>query len=416
MGWRRAWRAPLGWLTVCAFAGAMMACQPEKSNGLYELFLEGDSMPLGPRSTLHVTFYGLRQPRAERPGARLFTLEEPAPTLPMTFRYQAPGDLHTLIPEQPDRDDAGVYLEVAIDVDGDGSICVGDYLDDPPGITTALWQYNGYLMTLGPTSIEACTAVGDLRLGLPERAWLERYVAASRVRARSRCECVEPSLDRDLCVDRRAETMLDAGCILEGARAAGWTDEDFLCLVEAEEEHARCVSEADTCSMASSCPSTATDCGDHVASPSSDFRDAQDACIADRIIGATRGCRVSESPARTIGAAVFTGTTVGQGNDTSPGCRLGDDGADVAHGWVAPTTGRFRFDSGGSTAEVLLHVRRDCIGPDLVCDPNNAHEARPEGGSLVELDATRGDELVVIVDTRARGRHGDSVVNVTEVP
>lgn len=105
-------------------------------------------------------------------------------------------------------------------------------------------------------------------------------------------------------------------------------------------------------------------------------------------------------------------TTVSGGQDSFSLSCGGIGGSDVAFVWNAPFSGRFAFDTKGSSFDALIGVIDGfCGGPELGCDDDN-------GGDLagrVEVDLFAGQLVTIIVDSFGT-IFGDVVVNVDEVP
>lgn len=119
-----------------------------------------------------------------------------------------------------------------------------------------------------------------------------------------------------------------------------------------------------------------------------------------------------------LGAAVATGNTAGASRrlDT-PGCgmetgapRGGTGAPEAVFRWVAPSTGRFQFDTLGSGYDTLLYVRLgDCNGAELGC---NDDVAMGTTASSVGFTLQRGEAVFVVVDGYGSAA-GSFVLNIT---
>lgn len=119
-------------------------------------------------------------------------------------------------------------------------------------------------------------------------------------------------------------------------------------------------------------------------------------------------------PASPTGASVFSGTTVGAGNDSAPGagCTTFQSNNDVSYAWTAPSTGRFVIDTAGSATDTLLYVRQGCSTfTDLVCHDDVADMNLT---SRVVLDAVMGTQYIIYVDSfnSMTAEGGAFVVNI----
>lgn len=105
------------------------------------------------------------------------------------------------------------------------------------------------------------------------------------------------------------------------------------------------------------------------------------------------------------GEVTAQGTTVGRGDDSTPNC-VGSMAPDVAFQWVAPFDGLFTFDTQGSNYDTSLYVRNGCVMNDLACNDDFFGVQ-----SMVQVQATAGDVLVIIVDGFSNAS-GNFVLNI----
>ncbi|WAS97021.1 hypothetical protein [Nannocystis punicea] len=100
-----------------------------------------------------------------------------------------------------------------------------------------------------------------------------------------------------------------------------------------------------------------------------------------------------------------------KGDDFSLSCG-GIGGTDLEVVWTAPVTGRFQFDTIGSTFDSLLAVLEGvCFGGELACDDDS-------GGNLtskVEVDLIVGQTVTLVIDSFGQST-ADVVYNITQVP
>jgi hypothetical protein len=104
----------------------------------------------------------------------------------------------------------------------------------------------------------------------------------------------------------------------------------------------------------------------------------------------------------------LSGSTAGAGDDWSPACSAGE-GEDVALSFVAPSTGRFLFDTLGSSFDTVLYVLDGCDGGELSC---NDDYGGPTSAAPADLEAGQG--VVVVVDGFQEA--GAFTLHVGEIP
>ena len=93
----------------------------------------------------------------------------------------------------------------------------------------------------------------------------------------------------------------------------------------------------------------------------------------------------------TVEGRLEGGSTLGDASCSNGGNRSGER----AFGFVAPVSGTFRFDTGGSSVDTVLYVRDGvCTGPELGCNDDGGTGK----ASLLELALEQGQRVVVVVD------------------
>jgi hypothetical protein len=122
----------------------------------------------------------------------------------------------------------------------------------------------------------------------------------------------------------------------------------------------------------------------------------------------SRSC-ADEDLGSKMGSPVTFGSTAQRGND-SPACA--GSGNDVTFRWVAPSAGRYRIDTCGSTFDTVLVLRRGtCTGPLIDCEDDSAECDR--NAILMETLAA-GEEVVIVVD--GFGSSGFFLLNIALAP
>jgi hypothetical protein len=104
-------------------------------------------------------------------------------------------------------------------------------------------------------------------------------------------------------------------------------------------------------------------------------------------------------------------TATGADNDFAPSCG-GAVGADVAIAWIAPSTGRFRFDTFGTGWDTVLAVYAACGGAELVCND----DANATLQSQVTFDAIAGTTYIVVIDSYGTTTGDVLTLGVAPVP
>ncbi|MEM6990923.1 MAG: hypothetical protein AAF721_10510 [Myxococcota bacterium] len=110
-----------------------------------------------------------------------------------------------------------------------------------------------------------------------------------------------------------------------------------------------------------------------------------------------------------VGIGIGSGSTVGAGDDTQPGCTA-TTGDDLAFQWTAPTTDNYRVDTFGSDFNTVLSVRDGCGGAELVCN----NQAGGGDQSQVTFAATEGTTYSIVVDGFAES--GNITLSVLPLP
>lgn len=143
------------------------------------------------------------------------------------------------------------------------------------------------------------------------------------------------------------------------------------------------------------------------------FEDEVDACAS----GDDTSPPVSSGscPEIVIGSATGTGATTGSTEgyaaDSAGSCG-GADAPDVSVQWTVPSTGTWVIDTAGSGFDTLLYVTDGCGGAELACDDDGAGSLQ----SRVEVEATAGQSLVIVVDGFGSGDAGAFVLNIQPAP
>jgi hypothetical protein len=95
-----------------------------------------------------------------------------------------------------------------------------------------------------------------------------------------------------------------------------------------------------------------------------------------------------------FGAAIASGTTVGENDSYSLGC-LATDGADVALAWIAPSAGTWTFSLAGSSYDTAIALRSpDCGGDEIACNDDGPTDLT----SVLDVDLVAGERLIIVVD------------------
>ncbi len=127
--------------------------------------------------------------------------------------------------------------------------------------------------------------------------------------------------------------------------------------------------------------------------------------------GGTDGsCSEDSSASDAVGSHVFAGT-IGARDNVVLSCGVGGSN-DVVRRWRAPRTGRYLFDTIGSNFDTVLALLRGtgCNQANEVCNDDVANLA---GTSALWLDATIGEEFLVVVEDLTSSSQNHYNVNIT---
>jgi hypothetical protein len=122
------------------------------------------------------------------------------------------------------------------------------------------------------------------------------------------------------------------------------------------------------------------------------------ACFADFVcvwgggIGPGDFSCVDEDLGSATGNAVASGSTMGQGNDFTPGCVM-SNAPDVQFVWTALVGGSYTFDTVGSSFDTVLSVREDCVGAELECNDDTMMTQ-----SEVTVELMAGQSVMIVID------------------
>lgn len=151
---------------------------------------------------------------------------------------------------------------------------------------------------------------------------------------------------------------------------------------------------------------------------------------SDRSEGLPDVAAVNDSPAvercdaRDLGSAL--GTAVARGNTMNttghfdtPACgmemgapRGGTRAPDAVFRWVAPRTGRFQFDTAGSSYDTLMYARlSNCDGPELACNDDVSTGVTTSSASFT----IQHDEVIYIIIDGYGTAAGPFVLNIAEL-
>ena len=135
-----------------------------------------------------------------------------------------------------------------------------------------------------------------------------------------------------------------------------------------------------------------------------------------------------EDLGESTGDEIGSGSTTGMGDDYSGSCG-GSGGADVAYLWTAPTTGRYQFDTIGSSFDTLIRLflaeSGGGLGEGVLCgsggssgDASDLGCDDDSGGSLTSsltYSVTEGTEYVVVVDGFSSGSSGEYLLSINSL-
>ncbi|MCA9609907.1 MAG: hypothetical protein KC619_30130 [Myxococcales bacterium] len=146
------------------------------------------------------------------------------------------------------------------------------------------------------------------------------------------------------------------------------------------------------------------------------FGDSIDTCIETDVVGAAGTCPDDTGAVSTTGMSVFTGTTVGAGNDLEPpaGCHAIDGGGgspEMAFRWTAPADGTYVFDTAGTPFDTVLFLQASCDAAAMSLGCND-DRSDTDLRSAVMATLTSGQEVLVVVEGFDTTSAGTFVVNI----
>lgn len=133
-------------------------------------------------------------------------------------------------------------------------------------------------------------------------------------------------------------------------------------------------------------------CGGGASCPTGMACFAEFVCVWGGGIGPGDFTCADEDLGNATGNAVASGSTVGQGNDFTPGCVM-SNAPDVQFVWTALVGSTYTFDTVGSTYDTVLSVREDCVGPELECNDDTVMTQ-----SQVTVDLAAGQSVLIVMD------------------
>ncbi|MDQ3031669.1 MAG: hypothetical protein M3Y87_04570 [Myxococcota bacterium] len=186
----------------------------------------------------------------------------------------------------------------------------------------------------------------------------------------------------------------------------------FSCITHNNRALSTCLEAAD-CDTAAIDACEGVECDDPPMAAAEAYVAARGPCVAEMITGPAGTCPEG-ALVMTTGMAVFAGTTIGAGNDSSGGTTEcgGEDAPDRAFRWAAPSAGTYVFDTVGSTFDTILYLRGACTETTTLACSDDIEVAANNLRSRTMLTMTAGQEIVVIVDGYGDAGAGDFVVNI----
>lgn len=246
------------------------------------------------------------------------------------------------------------------------------------------------------------------------------------------CRCLptrDPSYTEARCLALAGPNADVSACEDEATAAVGaGFDGYYRCVTAATEAQTACMAAPGACNDATvvSCngvfATALSTCQSMIsATAGMTYVDTYRRCITERVTGTAMGCPDAPTEVSSaLGTAVFSGSTTLAGDDTAPATACFADpmdemnarGApDRAFRWAAPSAGRFRFDTVGSSYDTLLYLRDTCdASMDLACADDI--ELGLDQDSCVIVDLAAAQEVVLVVDGFGELAHGAFVVNV----
>jgi hypothetical protein len=133
-------------------------------------------------------------------------------------------------------------------------------------------------------------------------------------------------------------------------------------------------------------------CGGGASCPTGMVCFAEFVCVWGGGLGPGDFSCVDQDLGSATGNGVAMGSTIGQGNDFTPGCVM-SSAPDVQLVWTPLVAGTYTFDTLGSTFDTVLHARVDCVGPQLACNDDTFMTL-----SQITLDLVAGQSVMIVID------------------
>jgi hypothetical protein len=106
----------------------------------------------------------------------------------------------------------------------------------------------------------------------------------------------------------------------------------------------------------------------------------------------------------------LVGNTLGLADTYTPTCGASPGSGDASFAWDVPYSGRFRFDTVGSSFDTVLAIEKGvCSGDEVACNDDRQNSSESEA----TLDLVGGQSVTVVVDGYS-GAEGAFVLNITE--
>jgi cysteine-rich repeat protein len=175
---------------------------------------------------------------------------------------------------------------------------------------------------------------------------------------------------------------------------------------------------ADACRIDCTIPT----CGDGIADTPEECDDGDeiddDECTNSCFRGEASFAVCADGSIGSATGVASTGTTFGMGDDYTASCAASSNGNDWALAWVAPTSGRYEFDTSGSEYDTALALRAAplsrifdaCLESiELACNDASIYGLR----SPIVYDVVAGTEYLIVVDGFASSAGGPYILNIT---
>jgi len=273
----------------------------------------------------------------------------------------------------------------------------------------------------GGTSGGGIADTGTADTGTPDSGTMTAdFAAAQTAILEGGCACFfadQGYADAAACVADNTPVAAVRTCNADTLAANPGVQPFFDCLAAALVAQKACY-DAAACDGAAigTCNTTSSDAQDACPAPDMTAGQAYVDALNTCIVGDPGSCPDTTASINTLGDAVFTGSTVGSGNDIETDCGNGGS-ADMVVQWAAPADGSYEIDTIGSNFDTLLQVQDACDSTAfLACNDDAGAGDIGLRSRLTVGPLTAGQVVLIVIEGYSASDAGDYIVNIHDAP